>query len=498
MKKLLLLVAAFALALSLGACKKDDEELTCPTGQHVENEVCVDDTLECPDGQVEENGVCVDEEEECITAEYAALGVLYEFDKDQVETVEITVWLDNPDYATPLIAEFEAQNPGIKVNFFEVGAVDTRQRLETYSGTEFVADVVVFPHDHIGAALESNLLYPFNDTQRADLESRMIDSAIGTATSCYDSATNSAVECDGTFESELFGAPLSGESVALFYNKTLLEANDALKIYPEATWEEIIASATAYNMIDDPATTDVDESRLYFGLDVGNAYDVHFIGTAFGFELFGADHLDKTMANLGSQAMIDALTWMNEDLRPAANNFNAASLGGDPNRQAFESGELAYIIDGPWSIQRYIDAAELNDFEFGVARIPTIGGVQPVTFSGVQIAAVYKGTSEPTAAFKFVEFMTSNEGLAIMYSTTNKLPALKDVSTVAGVADDAYLSGISAQLAFSHPMPIIPEMGYFWSNAGSMYSRAWNGTVTPAEAAAEAQSGFEAQAEITN
>ena len=51
----------------------------------------------------------------------------------------------------------------------------------------------------------------------------------------------------------------------------------------------------------------------------------------------------------------------------------------------------------------------------------------------------------------------------------------------------------SAQLVFSHPMPIIPEMGYFWSNAGTMYSSAWNGTATPAEAAATAQSGFDAQ-----
>ncbi|MCK5761685.1 MAG: maltose ABC transporter substrate-binding protein, partial [Candidatus Izimaplasma sp.] len=62
------------------------------------------------------------------------------------------------------------------------------------------------------------------------------------------------------------------------------------------------------------------------------------------------------------------------------------------------------------------------------------------------------------------------------------------------VATDEYLSGISAQLAFSHPMPIIPEMGYFWGNAGSMYSDAWNGTKTPAEAALIAQTGFDEQA----
>jgi arabinogalactan oligomer/maltooligosaccharide transport system substrate-binding protein len=464
MKKLLLFVSVLVLGLTLAGCGGDD---TPP------EEVC-------------ENN--------------AANGTLYQFDQNQSTITEIKVWLDDEDYATALITAFEATYPDIKVEWEEVGAVDTRQRLETYSGSDFAADVVVFPHDHIGAALASNLLFPFPQSQRDDLETRMVGSAIETATSCYDDVNNTAVECDGVFGSELFGAPLSGESVALFYNKTLLNEIDGSKTYPEATFEEIIASANAYNMIDDPATTEVDESRSYFRLDVGNAYDMHFTATAFGFDLFGADHLDKNTANLGSQEMIDALTWLNGTLRPAINDYNASTLNGESNRQAFENGELPYIIDGPWSIARYVEASENAEtpWEFGVAKIPTIGGVQPVSFSGVQIAAVYKGTAEPTAAFKFVEFMTSEEGLAIMYAQTGKLPALKDVSVVEGVAADEYLSGISAQLAYSHPMPIIPEMGYFWSNAGSMYSSAWNGTATPSEAAATAQSGFEAQAGLND
>lgn len=470
MKKLLLLVSVLVLGLTLAGCNPEPTEEPCEN--NAEN------------------------------------GTLYEFDKNQTTITEIKVWLDDEAYATALISAFEAMYPDIKVEWEEVGAVDTRQRLETYSGSDFAADVVVFPHDHIGAALNSNLLYPFPQTQRDNLETRMVGSAIDTATSCYDDVNNTAVECDGVFGSELFGAPLSGESVALFYNKTLLNEIDDTKTYPQATWEEIITSAMAYNAIDDVATPDVNEAKSYFRLDVGNAYDMHFTATAFGFDLFGADHLDKTSANLGSQNMIDALTWLNGTLRPALNDYTSSSLDGESNRVAFEEGKLPYIIDGPWSIQRYKEASnndngtpddtsdDFQDWEFGVAKIPTIGGVQPVTFSGVQIAAVYKGTTEPTAAFKFVEFMTSEAGLAIMYAETGKLPALKDVSVVAGVAADEYLSGISAQLAYSHPMPIIPEMGYFWSNAGSMYSTAWNGTVTPAEAAATAQAGFEAQAKI--
>mgnify|MGYP002640428595 CR=1 FL=1 len=464
MKKFLLIFAAFVLTLTLAGCKPEDTTDPDPDPD--------------PDPEVCEND--------------AALGTLYNFDENQTEAVTIKVWLDDQTYAEELIAAFNVQYPDINVVWEEVGAVDTRQRLELYAGSDYAADVVVFPHDHIGAALTSNLLYPFPDAQRTDVQTRMIGSAVETATSCYDPANNTAVACDGNFDSELFGAPLSGESVALFYNKTLLnELNGSPDA--EGTWEEIIANAMIHNTVGDETT----DAFSYFRLDVGNAYDMHFAGTAFGFDLFGENHLDKTMANLDSVEMVNALTWLNEDLRPALNNYNSSTLDGESNRTAFENGELPYIIDGPWSISRYKEASVDEDdnvlFEWGVTKIPTIGGVQPVTFSGVQIAAVYKGTNEATAAFTFVEFMTSDEGLAIMYAATNKLPALKDVSTVAGVAADEYLSGISAQLAFSHPMPIIPEMGNFWSNAGTMYSSAWNGTATPQEAADTAQEGFDSQ-----
>ena len=123
MKKLLLLVSILALGLALSGCKNDPDEPDDP-------EVCTNRASE---------------------------GTLYEFDKNQTTITEIKVWLDDEAYATALIAAFEAEYPDIKVEWEEVGAVDTRQRLETYSGSEFAADVVVFPHDHIKSAFRGGL-----------------------------------------------------------------------------------------------------------------------------------------------------------------------------------------------------------------------------------------------------------------------------------------------------------------------------------------------------
>jgi len=316
----------------------------------------------------------------------------------------------------------------------------------------------------------------------------MIDSAWQTASACYDFSNNEIEDCDDpATEGTLFGAPLIGESVALFYNRALLEELTGSPT-PPARFEDILDQAS------DPAMAEFLDGNPIIGLDVGNAYDMQFIATSFGFELFGPDGLDPLSSNLGSQEMVDALNFFNQEVRPALGNLTASDLSGEANRTLFEEGKIPYIIDGPWSISRYENA----EVDYGVDLIPTIRGERPTSFSGVIMASVYRQSPNPDAAFRLLEFMTSVDGLEILYEQKGVLPALKDVSVVPGVAEDENLAGISAQLNYSQPMPIIPEMGFFWSNAGSMYTNAWNGIVSPAEAAETAENGFTAQSGIGN
>lgn len=429
---------------------------------------------------------CGGGEEACVNR--AEEGVVYNFDQDFSETVELRVWTDDEDYFLAIKEAFELDNPDITLNFTEVGNVDTRQRLELYSGSTQAADVVLYPHDHIGAALQSGLLSSIEGTFAETLKTKMIDSAWQTASACYDFSNNEIEDCDDpASEGTLFGAPLIGESVALFYNKALLEELTGSSTPPER-FEDILAQASEPDM-----ETFLDGNPIV-GLDVGNAYDMQFIATSFGFELFGSDGLNPNTANLDSQAMVDALTFFNQEVRPALGNLQAADLSGEANRTLFEEGKIPYIIDGPWSISRYQNA----EVDFGVDVIPSVRGERPTSFSGVIMASVYRQSPNPDAAFRLLEFMTSTAGLEILYEIKGVLPAVKDVSVIEGVADDDNLAGISAQLNYSQPMPIIPEMGFFWSNAGSMYTNAWNGTVTPAQAAETAQDGFTAQSGIGN
>ncbi|MGL4336591.1 MAG: extracellular solute-binding protein, partial [Turicibacter sp.] len=161
-------------------------------------------------------------------------------------------------------------------------------------------------------------------------------------------------------------------------------------------------------------------------------------------------------------------------------------LNWDTVHGEFVNGNVPYMITGPWSIAEVKQGGIDNGYEWGVTTIPTINGVQPKTFSGNIIASVSAYTKNPAEARQVVEFMSSDEGLKIMYDATGKIPALADNSTVEGVMEDPYVSGILAQAEFAEAMPLVPEMSKYWGAAETMYRSVWEGLATPEQAAKKA------------
>ena len=303
-------------------------------------------------------------------------------------------------------------------------------------------------------SISANILLPLGDDFGAKIENRMIEGAVGT------------VKQDGKY----FGIPLATESLALFYNKTLLEEN-GLEV--ATSFEQIKEQAAIYN--------DNSANKFIIRFQPGNSYDMHFFLTAAGFNLYGENHDDASQVNLNTPEVVEALKYfqsMTEILPVPYADLNWDTVYGE-----FVKGNVPYIITGPWSIGEIKTNA---DFEWGVTTIPTIKGVQPETFSGNIIACVSAYTQHPTEAKQVAEFLSSEEGLQIMYDVKGSIPALKDASVIKGVVEDPYISGILAQAEFAQPMPILPEMSKYWGAAETLYRSVWEGLATPEEAAAKA------------
>ncbi len=430
MKKFMKVVATSMLALALASCGGGET-----TSETTGNTTTTDAT-----GTETETGIETETETES---------------GDRVVEGDLLVWLDNDDWADAVIEAFEAKYPGVSVENNKVESVDTRGKVELDGPAGIGPDVFIFPHDGASLAIADGLVEPLPEDLQETLRNTVLQPALDTV----------------TVDGEIYAVPISTENIALFWNKDIY-GEEA----PE-TFEEIIEFAKEYN---DPAA-----NKYALKWQVDDSYHNYPFLTAGGMQLFGEDHLDYTQPGFDSEEAAKGSEYHNS-LREIF-DVNTTDATYETTVAAFQNGDAVFTISGPWAIAD----ARNNGINFGVAKLPTIDGNQPVAFSGNIIANVSSYANNYDAAVAFVEFLASPEGAEIMYKTTGKMPALVDAEAVPGVSDNEYLMGMFEQAPFTHPMPVIPEMSQAWDPMKVLFTFTWDGALSTEEAQEKAMSDYE-------
>jgi arabinogalactan oligomer/maltooligosaccharide transport system substrate-binding protein len=369
---------------------------------------------------------------------------------------DLTVWMDNDDWAEAVIAAFSQKHPDVKVSYQYVGNVDTRGKVSLDGPAGIGPDVFLMPHDHIGLAVADGLCEPFDAGTQAKYAAAMLEASIKTCTS----------------NGKLYAVPISTENIAFFYNKDLLGDNPV----PQS-FEEVVAFAQKWN---NPS-----QNKWALRWQVDDAYHNYFFLTAFGMKIFGPNMDDYHHPGFDSPEAARGIDYF-RSLR-AIFNVNVSDADWNGTVAAFQNGDVPFTISGPWAIAD----ARKNGVNFGVTKLPTIAGVQPRCFSGNIIAAVSSYAKNFDAAFAFADFLASPEGQTIQFEQTGKLTTLKDVSLVGGISDDPYLMGIAEQSPYADPMPIIPEVNQMWDALKNLYTFTWDNTLTTAQAQAKAMETYD-------
>ena len=379
------------------------------------------------------------------------------------------------------------------------------------------ADVFIFPHDHVGPALASNILAKAPNDVANGFKDTLKSSTLDTVRSCWDDATGKQKKCTETDEKYVFGAPLSAESNALFYNKSLVQQillNDpdadgvkpftdpvwnAIPADTKTKWENVAADLNTSNLstlmtLDDMLevakyynSKESGSSRYFYQADFDDFYHSYMYLTPFGYNLFGENSDDKTLDNLNSEAVIKALTYIQNAFGINAENPwypGAGSIVQDTYMDEFYSKKAPIVVTGPWNasnMYKYFAEGEGDNVSYpdlGGCGMPAIvvDGVKKasVTFSGVQVVGVNKLSKVTGDAWKLVQFLVSNEGAEILYKTSGKLPCLKSVSDIDGIKEDIVLNAVSAQLTNAKGMPSISEMGYMWTIGATLFTDTFN------------------------
>ena len=281
------------------------------------------------------------------------------------------------DILKTMIAEFETENPNIKIQLEEVPNADILTKLTAYAEGGDLPDVI---DGQFGLASFVNLDAALDITDMVDAE--------GLRESFIPVALKAGTDGNG----RILGLPFYTGTDALYYRTDHFEEAGLDPAAPPKTWQELSDMAKAL--------TNPRAGRYGFGM-YGKTHTVrciHFMQNN------GADgemlRLNRDTGIwtilVNSPESIGAIEFMVSLAREAqVVPPNVVEMDYPANVAAFAGGNISMLTTGPWGAQTFIATNPDIAGKFAVAKHPTPNGDTPILRQGSLIYAVGKTSKHP-------------------------------------------------------------------------------------------------------
>ena len=285
-----------------------------------------------------------------------------------------------------IVADFEAENPDIKVNAIYSGNYDdTRVRALSALNSGDPAQLAVMFSIDAYDLIEQDLILPFNDLVSGSEGSNWLNSFYP------------ALMANGNIEGKTWGIPFQRSTIVAYYNKDMFRAAGLDPESPPTSWDELISMGKA--------------------LTKDGAYGIMIPSTGYPYWMFQALAIQngkEVMSNDGLTTYFDDPTVVEtlefwKSLSSEHGVMPEGTVEWGTLRQAFLEGQTAMM----WHSTGNLTAVKKNaSFDFGVAELPA--NVRKGSPTGGGNFYIFKDTSaeEQAAALKLIQFMTSAEQAA--------------------------------------------------------------------------------------
>jgi ABC-type glycerol-3-phosphate transport system substrate-binding protein len=357
------------------------------------------------------------------------------------------------DVLKEIIAEFEAENPDIKIQIEEVPNADILTKLTAYAEGDDLPDVI---DGQFGLASFINLDAALDITEMVDAE--------GLRESFIPVALQAGIDSEG----RILGLPFYTGTDALYYRLDHFEEAGLDPAAPPTTWAELAEAAQAL--------TNPRAGRYGFGM-YGKTHTVrciHFMqNNGPDGEMLRLDRDSGIWTILvNSPESIEAIEYMvslARDLKVVPPNV--VEMDYPANVAAFSAGNISMLTTGPWGAQTFIGTNPEIEGKFGVALHPTPDGEPPILRQGSLIYAIGRTTEHPEEAFRFLKWFTHDRqpyfAANAKYGPTT-LAALEDPAIV----EDPFLSVFLEQSQTAVVEPYEVELGD-WNKLKDQFDPEW-------------------------
>lgn len=373
------------------------------------------------------------------------------------DSIELVVWESTlgPDQFIKEAGDWFTQlYPNIKVKYINVETTEANSKIVMDGPAGNGPDLFATAHNNVGIMAAQAAIEAVPESEIDYVKAN-----------CSQEALQGATLNTSKGESTLYGYPVSVETYALFYNKALISEEEVPK-----TMAEMVT------YINEFSADSANKGKIAFLFDSKNAYyNVMFTSTPEN-HLYGPNGNDITNTYQNTEAAVAQIT---NDFIPLSKaiKMKAADMSYKDNDSLFATGKLVMNISGAWNIKTFED----DGVDFGITSIPSLTGSEnpPANFMGVRCMYVSAYSKNKVEAQAFAEFLMTKEMQKLRCEITSTMPARDDV--YADIEDPkvkGYMEGLQKQIAYSYPMPNMPESSLFWSSFEAAYANIWNGDTT--------------------
>jgi len=325
-------------------------------------------------------------------------------------TVTFSSWVGTQPAMKKLAANFHAEHPNITIEFQNVTADNSQQKITTQIAGGNPPD----------AAFVDASAVPTFAGRKAIIN---LDDYIGRSAWVDPNAYVPAFKDFVTIDKSMYGLPFEGESTSMFYNKDMFAA--AGIDHPPTTWDELEADAAALTNPD----------KKQYGIEMFASESAYywypFLYQAGGQQLSPDGKSVVFNSPEGKQAA-DFYVGLTKYAPPQYLNSNSYD-----GRIAFEHGQVGMYMAGNWLAATLQDDAPEFMGHWATAPLPKGPKGCATTLAGD--ALVLFPTDHTDAAWKWIEYLSKPEIIAEW--------TYKGIPGVEGVASGTELPTLSDQLS---------------------------------------------------
>ncbi|SHN04083.1 extracellular solute-binding protein [Streptomyces yunnanensis] len=347
---------------------------------------------------------------------------------------------------------FQKEHPKVHVSYVNVPFGDANAKFKNAAGGGAGApDVMRTEVAWVADFAHLGYLAPLDGTPALDNTGDYLPQAVGST----------------RFGGKTYAAPQVIDTLALFYNKKLLQ--DAGVAVPKNVTE---LAAAAQKIKDKTGAT-----ALYLRGDDPYWFLPYLYGE--GGDMVDAAHKKVT---IDSAAGVRALRTIKQlvDSKAAVTD---ATDGQENQLKALKDGTVAMAIDGPWDIEGARAGKAFQDKgNLGVAPVPGGSTAQGSPQGGWDLS-VYAGSKNLQAAYAFVKYMSSAK---VQQETTDKLsllPTRKSVYNVPAVKQNEMVAFFKPAVDGAVQRPWIAQGNSLFEPLKVQMNKVLTGAATPEQAA---------------